>query len=96
LPTSPSEIRVPLYDYRCTSCNTVTEVRHGFKETHTDPCPKCGKPLARVFNPAGIVFKGSGFYINDSRPSSGGDSSAAAPAAPAATTTETKKSEPAA
>jgi putative FmdB family regulatory protein len=89
---------VPLYDYRCTSCNTVTEVRHGFKETHTDPCPKCGKPLARVFNPAGIVFKGSGFYINDSRPSSGGggDSSPAAPATPAATTTETKKSEPAA
>jgi putative FmdB family regulatory protein len=88
---------VPLYDYRCTSCNTVTEVRHGFKETHTDPCPKCGKPLARVFNPAGIVFKGSGFYINDSRPSSSsGDSSTAAPAMPAATTTETKKSEPAA
>ena len=30
-------------------------------------CPQCGGELARVFNPAGIVFKGSGFYVNDSR-----------------------------
>lgn len=102
---------MPLYDYRCKSCNTVTEVRHGFKETHTDPCPSCGGPLARVFNPAGIVFKGSGFYINDSRKSSGGDTPAAAastdggtstpaatPAAPAPATStgDTKKSESAA
>jgi predicted nucleic acid-binding Zn ribbon protein len=72
----------------------VTEVRHGFKETHTDPCPSCGGPLARVFNPAGIVFKGSGFYINDSRKSSGGESSA--PAASADSSASTTPSTPAA
>jgi putative FmdB family regulatory protein len=91
---------VPLYDYRCTTCNTVTEVRHGFKETHTEPCPTCGKPLSRVFNPAGIVFKGSGFYINDSRKggATGESGAATTPAAttPAPSTSETKKSEPAA
>ncbi len=65
---------MPLYDYKCRSCHKVTEVRHGFKESFDDPCPTCGGEMARVFNPAGIVFKGSGFYINDSRKSSDGDS----------------------
>lgn len=58
---------MPLYDYRCTACGTVTEVRHGFDETHEGTCPKCGGALQRVFNPAPIVFKGSGFYVTDSR-----------------------------
>jgi putative FmdB family regulatory protein len=70
---------MPLYDYRCSSCNAVTEVRHGFGESYTEPCPSCGGKLARVFNPAPIVFKGSGFYVTDSR----GKSQAAPKEAPA-------------
>jgi putative FmdB family regulatory protein len=58
---------MPLYDYKCSKCQNVTEVRHGFGENFTDPCPQCGGTLSRVFNPAPIVFKGSGFYVNDSR-----------------------------
>jgi putative FmdB family regulatory protein len=58
---------MPLYDYRCSACHNVTEVRHGFGETYAEPCPSCGGKLARVFNPAPIVFKGSGFYVTDSR-----------------------------
>jgi putative FmdB family regulatory protein len=61
---------LPLYDYRCRACSKVTEVRHGFGETHQDACPACGGELARVFSPAGIVFKGSGFYLTDSRKAS--------------------------
>lgn len=78
---------MPIYDYQCQACKKVTEVRHGFKETHDDACPQCGGPLARVFNPAGIVFKGSGFYINDSRksaPSEGTPSDAKKSDTPAA------------
>jgi putative FmdB family regulatory protein len=88
---------VPLYDYQCKNCQAVTEVRHGFKDVHAEVCPHCGGPMARVFNPAGIVFKGSGFYITDSRKSSGGTeggastSTPAAPATPAAA--EPKKTE---
>ena len=59
---------MPLYDYRCRACSKVTEVRHGFREAYQGTCPSCGSAeLARVFNPAGIVFKGSGFYLTDSR-----------------------------
>ena len=66
---------MPLYDYQCSKCQHVVEVRHGFNDTHSDPCPDCGGAMSRVFNPAPIVFKGSGFYITDSRPSGGsGDS----------------------
>ncbi len=72
---------MPLYDYQCRACSKVTEVRHGFREAYAGTCPDCGGSLARVFNPAGIVFKGSGFYITDSRKGSGSDSSSSETAA---------------
>jgi putative FmdB family regulatory protein len=56
---------MPLYDYRCEKCHKVTEIRHGFNEANTQPCAECGGELKRVFNPAPIVFKGSGFYVTD-------------------------------
>ncbi|MGD0968926.1 MAG: FmdB family zinc ribbon protein [Candidatus Aquilonibacter sp.] len=59
---------MPLYDYRCAACGKVTEIRHGFNDTNAEPCPQCGGELARVFNPAPIIFNGSGFYKTDSRP----------------------------
>ena len=71
--TLPPEIRLPLYDYQCRTCSKVTEVRHSFREAYDGTCPDCGGELARVFNPAGIVFKGSGFYITDSRKGSGSE-----------------------
>ncbi|MGB8519203.1 MAG: FmdB family zinc ribbon protein [Candidatus Tumulicola sp.] len=58
---------MPLYDYKCAQCGKVTEVRHGFDDGFDSPCPACGGALSRVFNPASIVFKGSGFYVTDSR-----------------------------
>ncbi len=67
---------MPLYDYRCSACGAVREVRHGFDERVSDPCAACGGELVRVFNPAPILFKGSGFYVTDSRPSGGGSESA--------------------
>lgn len=58
---------MPLYEYQCRACGKRTEVRHGFKETFEDACVECGGEMARVYSPAGIVFKGSGFYLTDSR-----------------------------
>ncbi|MHB8151734.1 MAG: FmdB family zinc ribbon protein [Bacillati bacterium] len=80
---------MPLYDYQCATCHAVTEVRHGFGEVHEAPCPSCGGKLMRVFNPAPILFRGSGFYATDSRASASQASAAAektaAPQTPAST-----------
>ena len=63
---------MPLYDYACTKCGRTHEVRHGFDESYDRPCEACGGPLRRVYNPAPVLFKGSGFYVTDSRRSSTG------------------------
>ncbi len=65
---------MPLYDYACTKCGRVHEVRHGFDEAYGAPCEACGAPLRRVFNAAPVLFKGSGFYVTDSRKTSHGTS----------------------
>jgi putative FmdB family regulatory protein len=68
---------VPIYEYQCTQCGAVTDIKHGFKETTSEACPKCGGALKRLFNPAGIVFKGPGFYVTDSRKGESAEASGA-------------------
>ncbi len=58
---------VPTYEYECTSCGQHIEVFQRFTEDALTTCGVCGGPLRKVFHPAGIVFKGSGFYSTDSR-----------------------------
>lgn len=65
---------MPLYDYQCSKCQHVVEVRHGFNDTYAEACPACGGQFKRVINPAPIIFKGSGFYVTDSRKSSSSQS----------------------
>ena len=72
---------MPTYDYQCRSCSRVIEVIHPMSEDGPSACEHCGGALRRVLFPAGIIFKGSGFYRNDSRASSD------------ASTTSTKKSD---
>lgn len=61
---------MPTYAYRCSACAHEFEVVQKFSEEPLKFCPECGSPIHRVIFPAGIVFKGSGWYINDSRKSS--------------------------
>jgi putative FmdB family regulatory protein len=70
-------LTLPLYEYQCRACRKTAEVRHGFKETFEGKCEACGGEMARVFTPAGIVFKGSGFYLTDSRSAAEAKSAAA-------------------
>jgi putative FmdB family regulatory protein len=58
---------VPTYEYECTACGQHIEVFQRFSEDPLTTCGACGGPLRKVFHPAGIVFKGSGFYATDSR-----------------------------
>ena len=63
---------MPTYEYECTACGQHIEVFQRFTEDALTTCGVCGGPLRKVFHPAGIVFKGSGFYATDSRSSSAG------------------------
>jgi putative FmdB family regulatory protein len=58
---------MPTYEYACSSCGTHIEVFQRFNEEPLTECGVCGGPLRKVFHPAGILFKGSGFYKTDSR-----------------------------
>jgi len=58
---------MPTYDYRCARCENRFERVQKFIDSPVKTCPKCRGPVKRVVHATGIVFKGSGFYINDSR-----------------------------
>lgn len=57
---------MPIYTYKCKNCGTLQDRHHGFDSMVTDLCA-CSGELRRVFNPAGVSFKGDGFYRTDSR-----------------------------
>ena len=60
---------MPTYDYRCDACSYEFEELQSIKAEPLTKCPKCGKnKLKRLISGgAGIVFKGSGFYLTDYR-----------------------------
>jgi putative FmdB family regulatory protein len=66
---------MPTYEYRCQSCGTRFEVWQKMSDDPLTTCQTCGGPVHRVLYPAGIVFKGSGFYSTDNRSSGSSASS---------------------
>jgi putative FmdB family regulatory protein len=60
---------MPIYDYLCESCGHRFDARQSFHDDALTECTECGAPVRRVLHPAGVIFKGSGWYINDSRKS---------------------------
>jgi putative FmdB family regulatory protein len=58
---------LPIYEYECNSCHFRFEKRQGFDDAPLAECPKCQATGRRVFYPAPVIFKGSGFYVTDSR-----------------------------
>jgi putative FmdB family regulatory protein len=56
---------VPIYTYECQSCGSSLERRQSFNDEPLKTHDDCGGNLRRVIYPAGIVFKGSGFYNTD-------------------------------
>ena len=58
---------MPTYQYACTECGHGFEAVQPFSDDALTECPQCQGRLRKVFSSVGIVFKGSGFYRNDSR-----------------------------
>ena len=58
---------MPTYVYRCDTCDHQFELFQRMADDPIDTCPECQAKVRRVIHPVGVVFKGSGWYINDSR-----------------------------
>ncbi|RZU15178.1 FmdB family zinc ribbon protein [Streptomyces sp. BK239] len=79
---------MPTYQYQCTECGEGLEAVQKFTDDALTECPSCGGRLKKVFSAVGIVFKGSGFYRNDSR----GSSSSSSPASSKSSTSSDSSS----
>ncbi len=60
---------MPTYQYECRDCGKSFEQYQKFSEDPLTVCPTCSGTIQRVIQNVGVVFKGSGWYINDSRKS---------------------------
>lgn len=61
---------MPLYAYQCKDCGVRFERRQGFDDPAITVCPECEGAVHRLIQPAGVIFKGSGFYVTDNKGSS--------------------------
>ena len=77
---------MPTYEYECEACGIRFERRERITAEPLKACPECDGSVHRVFQPVGVIFKGSGWYCKD-------HSSSSNPAAAPKTKTETKAEE---
>ncbi|GAB4433961.1 MAG: zinc ribbon domain-containing protein [Anaerolineae bacterium] len=61
---------MPIYEYECITCGTTFEKRQSFSDAPVADCPNGHSDTRRLLSAPAIVFKGSGFYINDSKSAS--------------------------
>ena len=100
---------MPIYEYQCTSCGHRFEFFRSIKDAPLSICPNCQGALRKLLSPAGLIFKGAGWYKTDSRttpsektsneqaPTNGdkkGDAGASDTAKPSADSASTTSGEP--
>jgi putative FmdB family regulatory protein len=56
---------MPLYEYQCENCGDVFEVIQKFVDTPLTVHEKCGGKVHRLLSAPALMFKGSGWYVND-------------------------------
>jgi len=56
---------MPTYEYECLECKKRFEVFQSINDKPVTTCSSCNGKVRKLFGTAGIIFKGSGFYVND-------------------------------
>jgi len=85
---------MPTYGYECLSCDNQFETIQSIKDDALTTCDTCGGKLRKRIYPVGISFKGSGFYVNDYAPKSGGSSKGSSSETSKSDSSGESKSEP--
>jgi putative FmdB family regulatory protein len=75
---------MPTYVYACDQCGAEFEQFQRFSDAPLTTCPRCEGKVRRVFQPVGVMFKGSGWYVTDSRKGSSATVPATADSTPEA------------
>ena len=85
---------MPRYDYECTSCHHSFELKQSFTSEPVATCPKCENTARRKIHSVPVVFKGSGWYVNDygKRGSAGRSSSESSDGSESSSKSESKDS----
>lgn len=78
---------MPTYAYACKDCGHEFDIVQSFTDDSLTVCPSCEGTLRKKFNSVGVVFKGSGFYRNDSRSESSGSKGSGTKSSDAAAST---------
>lgn len=85
---------MPTYEYECTRCHHIVEEFKSISAPRRQRCPKCrGKVERLISGGMGVHFKGSGFYVTDSRSQKNMGSTESAPTAPSTDSPADKKSD---
>ena len=84
---------MPTYEYECGKCSYRFDMRQGFDDEPQAMCPQCQGKARRVFHPAPIIYRGSGFYVTDSRKNSAPESGSSESKSSETKSGETKTSE---
>ena len=56
---------MPTYEYKCSNCLFVFDLRRSMKDDSSVVCPKCGNPVKQIFSSVPVLFKGEGFYSTE-------------------------------
>jgi putative FmdB family regulatory protein len=73
---------MPTYEYECLACKTHFDRVQKFSDPPVAECPDCGGSVRKVYHATGVVFKGSGWYITDSRKSTSSENSSSSSSSP--------------
>ena len=87
---------MPLYEYQCKSCQSLTERIQKFSDPPLTICPHCGGELEQLISAPAVQFKGAGWYVTDYAKKSAapagenGNKSSSAPASDSASSSDAK------
>lgn len=84
---------MPIYEYACDQCGHRFDIRQSWSDDPLTECPECTGRIRRVLHPAGVIFKGSGWYITDNRKSNGASDSANGSSSSSSASESAKKAE---